>query len=71
VVLDTIDSYLKGGFDYLIETGMINVVYSISLIPVAVAGIWSEKIRFHNFVSVLYFVWQSLIYFDMYTVLAF
>ena len=71
VFLDTADSFLKGGMEYLLETGVTNVAFSISLIPISIVGIRSKNIRYHNFVSVLFFSWESVIYFDMYTVLAF
>lgn len=71
VILDMADSYLKGGFGYVSETGLLNLAFSASIIPVAIAGIWTTNIRYHNIVGVLYFSWQSLVYFDMYTILAF
>ncbi len=70
IVLDTIDSYLKGGTEYLLETGAMNLAFSISVIPIFIVGIKSENIRFHNFAGVLFFSWQTLIVFEMYTVLA-
>ncbi len=70
MVLDTIDSYLKGGIEYLLETGAMNLAFSISVIPIFIVGIKSEYIRFHNFAGVLFFSWQTLIVFEMYAVLA-
>ena len=69
MVLDTIDSYLKGGIEYLLETGAMYLAFSISVIPIFIVGIKSENIRFHNFAGVLFFSWQNLIVFEMYAVL--
>jgi len=71
LVLDTTDSLLKGGIEYLLETGVMNLAFAILLIPISIVGIKSKNIRFHNFVSVLFFSWESVIYFDMYALLAF
>lgn len=70
VVFDLSDSFLKGGVEYVLETGPLNLAFSFSIVPVALAGIWINNIRYHNAVSILYFGWQSLIYFDMYSLLA-
>jgi len=70
VVFDLVDSFLKGGMNYVLETGFVNLAFSFSLVPFAIAGICSKNIRYHNVVSVLYLVWQSVIYFEMYSMLA-
>jgi hypothetical protein len=70
VVFDLTDSYLKGGTEYILDTGLFNLAFSASIVPVAIAGIRTKNIRYHNIVSILYFGWQSLIYFDMYSMLA-
>ena len=71
IVLDQVDSYLKGGIEYLLETGALNIAFSILIIPSAVVGIKSENIRFHNFVGVLFFSWQVLIGLELYEQLAY
>ena len=70
-VLDQVDSYLKGGIEYLLETGALNIAFSILIIPIALVGIKSENIRFHNFVGVLFFSWQVLIGLVLYELLAY
>jgi len=71
IVLDQFDSYLKGGIEYILETGAFNIAFSISIIPIAFVGIKSENIRFHNFVGVLFFSWQVLIGLGFYDLLAY
>jgi hypothetical protein len=71
IVVDQIDSYLKGGIDYILETGALNIAFSISIFLSAFVGIKSENIRLHNFVGVLFFSWQPLIGLQLYDMLAF
>ena len=71
IVLDQVDSYLKGGIEYLLETGALNIAFSILIIPIAFVGIKSENIRYHNFVGILFFSWQVLIGLVLYELLAY
>jgi hypothetical protein len=70
IVTDQIDSYLKGGVEYILEIGALNIAFSISIFVSAFVGIKSENVRFHNFVSVLFFSWQLLIGLQLYDMLA-
>lgn len=71
VVLDTFDSYLKGGIEYILETGATNIAFSISTIPVAIVGIKTENMRFHSFAGVLFVSLQVLLGFGYLDLLAF
>ena len=71
VVLDTFDSYLKGGIEYILETGATNIAFSISTIPVAIVGIKTENMRFHSCAGVLFVSLQILLGFGYLDLLAF
>lgn len=71
IVLDQIDSYLKGGIEYILEVGVSNIAFSLAIILSAFVGIKSENIRFHNFIGGLFFCWQLLIGLQLYDMLAF
>jgi len=60
-VLDFFDTYLKGGFESILDTGAINLAFAALTIPVAIMGVITTKIRFHNFMGVLFFSWQALL----------
>ena len=59
-ILDFFDSYLKGGFEYVLDTGVINLAFVALTIPVVIVGIITTKIRIHNFMGTLFFGWQVL-----------
>ena len=71
VVLDTFDSYLKGGIEYILDTGAINIAFSISTIPVALVGIKTENMRFHSVAGVLFVGLQILLGFGYLELLSF
>ena len=60
-ILDQFDGYLKGGFDYLLDTGVINLAFVALTIPIVIVGIITTKIRFHNITGMVFLVWQFLI----------
>ena len=59
--MDQFDGYLKGGFEYLLDTGVINLAFVALTIPVVIVGIITTKIRFHNIMGMVFLVWQFLI----------
>ncbi len=59
--LDFFDSYLKGGFQYILDTGVINLAFAVATVPIVIIGIISTNIRIHNFMGVLFFSWQLLL----------
>ena len=69
-ILDHIDSYLKGGFEYILDTGTINMVFAALTIPVVIIGVTTTKIRFHNVAGLVFFGWQLLLGFGNIEVLA-
>ena len=69
-ILDLLDSYLKGGFEYILDTDIINLVFAALTIPVVIIGVTTTKIRFHNVVGLVFFGWQLLLGFGNIEVLA-
>jgi len=57
-VLDLFDTYLKGGVERIWDTGPINLGFVALTVPVVIIGIITPKMRFHNFMGVLFFGWQ-------------
>jgi len=69
-ILDLLDSYLKGGFEYILDTDIINLVFAALTIPVVIIGVTTTKIRFHNVAGLVFFGWQLLLGFGNIEVLA-
>jgi len=63
-ILDQFDGYFKGGFEYILDTGVINLAFAAATIPVVVVGLMTTNIRTHNFFGVVFFGWQLLVGFD-------
>ena len=68
--LDFFDSYLKGGFEYVFDTGVVNFAFMAATPPVVIVGIVTTKIRIHNIMGTVFFVWQVLFGFDAIKLLA-
>jgi len=60
-ILDTLDSYLTGGFQYILDTGYIGMGISVATIPVVIIGIRTANIRTHNIMATIFLGWQILI----------
>ena len=69
-ILDQFDSYLKGGFEYILDTGYINMAFTAATIPVVIIGIRTTKMRIHNIMATIFFGWQVLIGFGFLEILA-
>ena len=70
-VLDVMDSYLKGGMSYLMEdVGVFGWGLTVVAIPVCIIGIRTRNITFHNYVSVVFMLWQYLLGFGALPALA-
>ena len=69
-ILDLFDSYLKGGIEYILDTGFINIAFAAATIPVVIIGIRTTKIRIHNFMGTIFFGWQVLTGFGSLEILA-
>lgn len=69
-VCDVLDSWLKGGWGYVLAMGPINCIVSAIAIPVVIIGIKSRKIRTQTVVAIIYFVLYVLAVFEYTPVLA-
>ena len=69
-ILDQFDSYLKGGFAYVLQTGVINLAFSALTIPVVIIGMRTTNMRFHDIVATIFFGWQVLLGFGFLEILA-
>jgi len=65
LVIDVMDSYMKGGWSYIIGEGVLGWGYSVAGIPVAVIGFRSRRIRTHTIMGIVIFVWQVVFGFDV------
>lgn len=63
-VLDVSDSYLKGGVEYVLETGPISIAFFFATFVVVIIGIRTTNIRIHNIMGATFFAWQILVGFD-------
>lgn len=69
-VLDLYDSYLKGGVQYILDSGYVSMAFLLATIPVVIIGIRSSRMRTHNIMASIFFVWQVLIGFGYIEMLA-
>ncbi len=69
-ILDHFDSYLKGGFEYILSGGYAGMGYNAAIFLFVVIGIMATTIRPHNIMATILFVWQIVIAFDFNRTLA-
>jgi urea transporter len=65
LIIDVMDSYMKGGWSYIIEQGVFGWGYDVAGIPLAVIGFRSTRIRTHTIMGIVYFVWQAVLGFNL------
>jgi len=56
-----VGSLAKRRFQYILDSGVINLAFAALTIPVFIVGVISTNILIHNFLSVLFFSWQVLL----------
>jgi len=65
-VIDLVDSYLKGGFDYFVESvGLAGWVFTMLALPVGAIGIKTRNMTFHNWVGVFFMIMQYVLGFGL------
>ncbi len=64
--VDLYDSYLKGGWVYVLGTGVLALGLVAATVPVCIIGFQSRKMRVHAFMAILLFVWQVVLGFDVF-----
>ena len=65
VIIDVMDSYMKGGWTYVIGLGVLGWGYSIGGILVAVIGFRSTRIRIHIILGIVSCLWVLVLGFDL------
>ena len=69
-ISDQFDSYLKGGFEYILQTGVFNLAFVASTVPVVIIGLRSTNMRTHNNMATIFLGWQILVGFGFLEALA-
>ena len=62
--VDFADSYLKGGWDYVVSTGPLALLLLIATVPVFVVGVMSTNRNVHRPVAVLMLIMQIVVCFN-------
>jgi len=69
LIIDLIDSYMKGGLVYINATGILTWGWNLAGLLIAVVGFRSTRIRTHSTIAILFFVWTLIIGFNVSTLL--
>ncbi len=65
LIIDLIDSYMKGGLVYINATGILTWGWNLAGLLIAVVGFRSTRIRTHSTIAILFFVWTLIIGFNV------
>lgn len=65
MIIDVMDSYLKGGRSYIQGQSAVGWGMPIAAVPVAVIGFRSTRIRTHTIMGIIFLVWQVIDGFDV------
>lgn len=65
-VADFVDSFLKGGWQYLLGMGVMNLVFTAAPVPFFLVGILSKNIRVHSLMAVVFLIWLVIVGFEIY-----
>ena len=69
-VTDLVDSYLKGGFDYFVESaGLAGWTFTLLAFPTGIIGIKTRRLIFHNWADFMFAVLQYALGFGVITTL--
>jgi hypothetical protein len=64
VIIDVMDSYMKGGWTYIIGQGVLGWVYPVVNISIVVIGFRSSRIRTHTIMGIVSIVWLVVFGFE-------
>jgi len=65
LIIDLIDSYMKGGLAYIKGTGILTWGFDFAGLLAAVVGFRSTRIRTHSTMAILFFLWAVIIGFEI------
>jgi len=68
---DLLDSYFKGGWEYVLDLGAVSLAGTAATIPICIAGVRSRNIRVHSVMAIASFVWLVITGFDVFPNLSF
>jgi hypothetical protein len=63
-VIDVMDSYMKGGWTYIMEQGLFGWAYPVVNISIVVIGFRSPRIRTHTIMGIVSVVWLVVFGFE-------
>src|SRR6266571_9313676 len=66
-IADLVDSFLKGGWQYVLGMGVMPLAFTAASIPVCLVGVLSKNIRVHSFMAVAFFLWLVIVGFEIYS----
>jgi len=65
LIIDLIDSYMKGGLAYIKGAGILSWGFNLAGLLAAIVGFRSTRIRTHSTMATLFLVWEVIIGFDV------
>jgi uncharacterized membrane protein len=65
LILDLMDSYMKGGLSYIKGIGILTLGFNFVGLLAAVVGFRSTRIRTHSTMAILFLVWEVIIGFNV------
>jgi hypothetical protein len=65
LIIDLIDSYMKGGLTYIYGTGILSWGFNLVGLLAAIIGFRSTRIHVHSTMAILFLVWEVIIGFDV------
>ncbi|HTG51653.1 MAG TPA: hypothetical protein VMA33_02240 [Candidatus Tectomicrobia bacterium] len=65
LIIDLIDSYVKGGLAYIKGAGILSWGFNLAGLLAAIVGFRSTRIRTHSTMATLFLVWEVIIGFDV------
>jgi hypothetical protein len=65
LIIDLIDSYMKGGLTYIYGTGILSWGFNLVGLLAAIVGFRSTRIHIHSTMAILFLVWEVIIGFDV------
>jgi hypothetical protein len=65
LIIDLLDSYMKGGLSYIKGTGILAWGFNLLGLLAAVIGFRSTRIRTHSTMAILFLLWEVIIGFNV------